>query len=187
MMQARAVAILLLALTVEPPPAPAQGLGDASARERARRAKQAAGADRSGKSFSNDDLERGRPKGSSPSKKSGASAAPSEPAPSEPAHLSESETASSPEHGEPAPPPAEQAAPDEPDIPALEARIKLLQDKLNPMSGTYIFGPFGSGDPTEEPRTREELQRLEAELVQAREAAARTPAPAQVESEPAQY
>ncbi len=181
-MQACAVVILLVALTVPLPPAAAQGLGDASARERAKREKQETGADRVGKSFSNDDLELGRPKGSAASKKTAASAAPSEPAPS-----SESETASSPEPGETATPSAEQAAPEEPDIPALEARIKLLQDKLNPMSGTYIFGPFGSGDPTEEPRTRDELQRLEAELAKAREAAARAPAPARRESEPAQY
>jgi hypothetical protein len=176
----RPFAVLLLALTVPVSPASAQGLGDAAASARAKRQKQAAGG--TGKSFSNEDLERGKPAAAKKTKAS--SAAPSESAPST---TSETESAPEPEappQSEPPPePPAEPVA-EPPTIPELEARVKLLQDKLNPMSGTYIFGPFGSGDPTEEPRTRNELQQLEADLAKAREAAERALAAPQEESEP---
>jgi hypothetical protein len=176
MMAAHRSMILLLALTIPASSAAPQGLGDAAARERARREKQAKAGD-AGNSFSDADLERGKP--AHAKEAGGAKEKATEPAaPSQPASSSEPES-------EPTPPPPADPAPSR--IPELEARIKALQEKLNPMSGSYIFGPFGSNDPTEEPRAREELQQLEAELAKAREEAAHPAPPPRQEREPAAY
>ena len=156
------ITVLLLALALPVSPVAAQGLGAAAARERAKRAKQAGGPEGAGKTFSNEDLERGKPKGA---KKTPAAAQPTPPATSAPV--------ASPEPDKPAP----RAEPNKPgpDIAELEAKIKVLQDKLNPMSGSYIHGAFGSLDPNEEARVRSELQQLEAELAKAREELANPP------------
>jgi hypothetical protein len=174
-MATRPFAVGLLALIVPASLAAAQGLGDAAARERAKREKSA-----SSRSYSNDDLERGRPTGSAKKKTTASSAASPEHAPSStsdtatsseagaPSRRSESSESSEPreprESREPARPPQSNTA-------ALEARIKGLQDKLNPMSGSFIYGATGSGDANEEARVRSELQQAEAELAQARQSA----------------
>jgi hypothetical protein len=186
-MRTRSPAVGLLVSLLSVSPLAAQGLGDVAARERAKREKETAGADAARQVFDNEDLERGRPAGSEQKdgkKRTSSSAASQSPS---------GEEVGAPEAGIVSPDisaPDREAEPPSPpggsSVAELEARIKVLQDRLNPMSGSYIFGPFGSGDPTEEPRTRDELQRLEAELVKAREEAARAPVPPRREQESAQ-
>lgn len=53
----------------------------------------------------------------------------------------------------------------------LQTRIKGLQDRLNPMSPSYVYGQPNAADPmAAEARTREELARAEAELPGAQKA-----------------
>ncbi len=176
MMTVRGWAVLLLALALPVPLAVAQGLGDAATRERAKRQKQQTKAGDTGRSYSNTDLERDKPADDAQQKATGPAAS------APPAAVSSSEP---PDSADPSPPvpPSQPEAPPVSRVSELEASIKALQDKLNPMSGSYIFGPFGSNDPTEEPRLREELQRLQAELVQAREEAANAAAAPQRQGE----
>jgi hypothetical protein len=54
----------------------------------------------------------------------------------------------------------------------VQGLIKELQDKLNPMSTSYIFGASGSNDANEELRVREELRQAERDVASAREQAA---------------
>ncbi len=153
----RLIVAPLLVLALPLSPALGQGLGDAAARERAKRGKQGG----QGPTFSNDDLERGKPKDSG-KKKEGEEEGKPAPPPTSP-------------DLEPAPPPAAPATPDPPDIAGIEAKIKEVQDKLNPMSSNYVHGAFGSLDPNEEARLRSELSRLQAELAKAQEELAKTP------------
>jgi cob(I)alamin adenosyltransferase len=57
-------------------------------------------------------------------------------------------------------------------VSSVEARIKELGDKLNPMSGSFIFGATGSNDANEELQVREQMRQAEAQLVEARQALA---------------
>ncbi len=154
--------------------APAQGLGDMAARERAKREKETSRAAPAPPSFSNEDLERGRPpapKGKKGSETSGSAAStPSAAPPSE----SGSPVAQEPERAQPKP---EEPRPAPSQVAALEARVKELQDKLNPMSGSFIYGATGSNDPSEEARVRSELQQLEAQLAAARSTPAQSSPP----------
>jgi hypothetical protein len=181
-MKGKDAAMLGLVVTVSlPVVAMAQGLGDAAVRERARREKQAASG-HDGRRFSNDDLEQGKPTGAGKTKKKTSSS----PASSEQAPSSTRDTATSSESGPPSPrsEPSEPASPPESATAALEARIQRLQDKLNPMSGSFIYGASGSGDANEELRVRSELQQAEAELARARQASSGAPAPPQERNEP---
>jgi hypothetical protein len=141
----------------------AQGLGDAAAREKARRAQQAK--PKQPVSLTNEDLEKGRPPGI--------------PAPAaatqEPAPVAGSESSD----GAPPDALAERTAQEQPltdaltaaqeRLSAVEARIRELGDKLNPMSGSFIYGPSGSNDVGDEMRTRQELSQAQAQLTSARQ------------------
>jgi hypothetical protein len=151
----------LLALLL-PAGASAQGLGDTAARERAKR--QAATAPAPARSFTNEDLEKGRPPGQA------APAGDATPAPAAEAPL-------------PEPPEPDRVTQEKPYMDALmaaraavaaaEARVRELQDRLNPMSINFVFGAATSGDQTgEAARVREELQQAEARLGEARQALA---------------
>ncbi|MFN8091490.1 MAG: hypothetical protein U0599_04570 [Vicinamibacteria bacterium] len=138
----------------------AQGLGDVAARERARRAKSAAD---QGRSFTNQDLEKGRPAGA--------------PAPAAAAETSPAAAESSGPADEPDAYKERQEAESgfvrtlteaQQRLSALERRAKELSDKLNPMSGSYIFGATGSNDLAEDARVREELSSMQAALSEAR-------------------
>jgi hypothetical protein len=141
-------------------PVLAQGLGDSAARERAKRAAQAK--KDPGKSFTNEDLEAGRPPGSKPSADSSSDAQAASEQPSEPA----------------AAPPEDRLAEERPyldaiiaaraEVTAAESRIKELSDKLNPMSVNFIYGAGGSNDANEELRVREELRQAERDMQAAR-------------------
>ncbi len=54
-------------------------------------------------------------------------------------------------------------------VAGLEAELQTLQAKLNPMSGSFIYGGTGSNDPAEEARVRSRLPVLEQELARARQ------------------
>jgi hypothetical protein len=170
----RTAGVLALLVLVLPGWLAAQGLGDAAAAARAKRAKQA-GAKKTDETrvFTNDDLAKGRPPGAQPTgSESPASATPAE-----------GEGGSSEE-----PPAVEDRFADErPLLDALtaaqsrvstiEARIQELRSKLNPMSGSFIYGAFGSNSANEEAAVRSELQQLETDLTDARrEVAAATEA-----------
>jgi hypothetical protein len=143
----------------------AQGLGDAAAAERAKRAKQA-GAKKTDETrvFTNADLDKGRPPGAERAgSESPASAAPAE-----------GEGGSSDE-----PSVQDRFADERPLLDALtaaqsrvstlEARIQELRSKLNPMSGSFIYGAFGSNSANEELAVRSELQQAETDLPGARQ------------------
>ena len=50
----------------------------------------------------------------------------------------------------------------------LEARIRTLGAKVNPMSTSFIYGATGSNSANEEAQVREGLRQAEAELGEAR-------------------
>jgi hypothetical protein len=159
-MSARRVATVLglLALAL-PALGAAQGLGDVAAREKAKRAQQAKA---EAKVFTNEDLDAGRP--------------PSTTGSGEPAGVPESGSAPAEPSGE------DRAQGERPLLDAVtaaqasvassEARVKELGDKLNPMSGSFIYGATGSNDANEELRVRAEMQEAEARLLEARQALA---------------
>lgn len=157
--------LAFLLAVVLPAGASAQGLGDTAARERARR--QTVKAPTPAKSFTNDDLEKGRPPGqatpsgdASPAPADDAGA-PLAPEPSEPDRVTQEKPFMDAVMG------ARSA------VTAAEARVQELQDRLNPMSVNFVFGAATSGDQTgEAARVREELQQAEAQLGQARQALA---------------
>jgi hypothetical protein len=158
----RATIVVGLLAFVLPAVATAQGLGDAAARERAKRdaAKKASEA----KVLTNDDLDKGRPPGSTST--SGASTAAPEERPAE---------------APSSPPMEDRLANERPYVDALaaararvsgiEQRIQDLRSKLNPMSGSFIYGASGSNSANEEAEVRDQLNQAEAELNAARQAA----------------
>jgi DNA repair exonuclease SbcCD ATPase subunit len=164
-MNARRVAIVLgLVVLAGATVGSAQGLGDVAARERQRRAKLEA--TKKAPVLTNEDLDKGRPP-----------AAPGE----TPASQTSSESSSTPagtssemrqpvdEHADRERPYRDAVSEARNQIEALEGHIKELGDKLNPMSGSFIYGATGSNNANEEAQVREELRQAEAELPQARQ------------------
>lgn len=144
----------------------AQGLGDTAARERAKRAAKTQAKKEPAKSFTNEDLEEGRPPGAKPETGSTQAAAAPQAAPQQ--------------EEQEAPSPAEDRLAQEriyldaitaaqQGMTAAETRVRQLSDKLNPMSLSYIYGAGGSNDASEELRVREELREAESELQVARQ------------------
>jgi len=165
-MMARA-GLLVACVLALPWPVAAQGLGDAAAREKERRTKeaQAGGKKAEPTSYTNDDL----PGSKEPSKKeegkeAAPAARPSRERPAEessPGPLAERAAAEREYEGK------VDAAQKEMD--ALDARVRDLQAKLNPMSTTYIYGATGAVA-EDELRVRNELRDTEARLAAARQA-----------------
>jgi len=166
MRKAQGRALLALLALLLPALGLAQGLGDLAARERQKR--QAKGPAGTPRVLTNDDLPKGEP-GST-------SSAPAPEAPS--SEASAGRDRRNPDEREGVPPPESpvaqaQAAADaaRDAVVAAEARLKELQDKLNPMSPSFIYGVTQTGDAYgEEARTREELRQAEGELAAARAA-----------------
>ena len=148
------VALVAFALVAA---AQAQGLGDQAAKERQKRAEKKP----PGKSFTNDDLEKGRPPGSKPTADSPDSSPPPEDA--------RSEAPPEPDRLEQERPFIDAIKAAEAEVSAAEGRIRELSGKLNPMSTTYIYGAGGSNDANEELRVREELRQAESQLQAARQ------------------
>jgi hypothetical protein len=157
------VAIAVLGLLAAAPSA-AQGLGDLAARERSKRAAEAKKKKEPPKSFTNEDLEAGRPPGTKPAEGAGEAPAP---------------TDVGPPGGAPVEAPLERerslldaVTAAQQRLTGAETRVRALSEKLNPMSVSYIYGAGGSNDANEELRVRAELTQAEADLQAARQALA---------------
>ena len=164
----------LLALAL-PAVVAAQGLGDAAARERTKRdaAKKA-----EAKVFTNEDLDQGRPPGTP--------AASGDGSPSAPPPSTEPPSSEGPEAGSAEPSPEAERRTEEQRyvdglqaaqtrLAQIEARIQELQDKLNPMSTTFIYGDynsFGTDKVKEEAEVRAALTQSQTDLDGARQAVA---------------
>jgi hypothetical protein len=187
MRHGRIALVVGLALLAWPAAAAAQGLGDTAARERARRAKETAtGKAEPARVFTNDDLNEGRPPGAEVTSgeaegTSGAyNAPPAGSSPSDERQVSSKESGAPDGSGEPG---DDRASRERPYLDAItnaqvrvsqiESRIKALGDKLNPMSGSFIYGAGGSNSANEEAQVRSELTQAEGELTQARQELAR--------------
>jgi chemotaxis protein histidine kinase CheA len=159
----------LLALTL-PAWASAQGIGDTAARERKKREKAPKAAEKA-KEFTNDDLAKGRPA----EQKTDDSGSTTTSSPTAPDRVTSSENENGGESESPSSP-TERIRPymdaltnAQSRVTTIENQIKQLQDKLNPMSGSFIYGAGGSNNPTEEAQVREQLSQAEAQLGQARQ------------------
>ena len=146
----------------------AQGLGAVAAREKSKRS--AAGAKPGARSFDNADLDRGRRPGTTAGGGEGAAGTQSATAgESGSGALSEPE----PDRNAQEKPLLDAISAAQEGVAAVEARIRELSDKLNPMSITFIYGAAQSGDAAgEEARTRQELSEAQTDLLQARQALA---------------
>lgn len=160
----RAAAAICLVGLVAAAPSAAQGLGDMAARERSKRAAEAKKKKEPPKSFTNEDLEAGRPPGTKP-----AESAVEAPAP----------TGVGPPGGAPVEAPLERerafldaVTAAQQTLTSAETRVRALSEKLNPMSVSYIYGAGGSNDANEELRVRAELTQAESDLQAARQALA---------------
>lgn len=168
---------LVLTLILVPPAVWAQGLGDAAARERQKREKEAG--KKAPHSYTNADLRKEEPKKDG---EKGAQAAPqgavqgeAERARDERPNEAErpAEEGHSPQSGNPRVAQAQaQLDAARSSVDGIEARIRELRDRLNPMSGTFIYGPGGSGMANEEQQVRQDLTEAEAQLADARKALA---------------
>jgi hypothetical protein len=147
-------------------PTSAQGLGDTAAREKAKRAAKAEAKKEPGKTFTNSDLDQGRPPGAKP-ESGGAEAAPASaeegPVPAHSPAAAEDRVTQERSYLD-----AITAA--QQGVTAAETKVRQLSEKLNPMSLSYIYGAGGSNDANEELRVREELRQAESQLQAARQA-----------------
>ncbi|HEX9188842.1 MAG TPA: hypothetical protein VGB87_17305 [Vicinamibacteria bacterium] len=178
-MSARRVALALAALGLALPGwASAQGLGDTAAKERAARERarrqEATRKAEPPKVFTNDDLAAGRPPG-----QAGEGSAPAD-ASSATAEGSSSAVVPSAEAGDEATLPSQRLRAEldavssaRSRVATLEARVRELGAKLNPMSTEFIYGSSGSGSAGEEAEVRAELQQTEVALGAARQELAR--------------
>lgn len=181
-MSANRALLVALAVLAVPAFAAGQGLGDAAARERERRAKTEPKREESPKVYSNADLITSRPAGqrtateadagdeSRPTRSQGAAqeggvpqaaagaAAAQEPSASE---LLEQRARREREFEA-----AIEAARER--VVELERRMTELMQRLNPASTTFIYGPGGTLDLTEEGRIRAELKDMPGRIEAAR-------------------
>lgn len=142
--------------------ASAQGLGDAAARERQKRQAERG---KHPRVYDNQDLDEGKP-----AKKPGATTEEAEPAPPVEAPDEDDRRAIDADHARVVEAEAQLKAAED-NLAALQARKQALEDKLNPMSRTFIYGAAASIDaPGEEMRTKEELQKIAGELPEAQKA-----------------
>jgi hypothetical protein len=158
-----ALALAALALAAG---ASAQGIGDVAARERAKR--KAAGTPAEKRVFDNVDLQQGRPPGQAKAEDAAGAAGS--------ATGSSTSESSAPESSEDPQRARVQQAEEglraaEREVARLEARLQELQDKLNPMSITYVYGQATSGDATaEEQRIKDEIAGLPTRIADAKRA-----------------
>lgn len=149
----------------------AQGLGDTAARERKKR--EAAGTKEKARVITNDDL-KGPDSGKTTATTSSSSSSTTPGAESSGSYQAQREA---PREGDEGSAEGNRLAQAEAEaesaraaVVAAEARVKELQDKLNPMSGSFIYGASGSNDANEEAQVRADLTVAEAQLADARSA-----------------
>lgn len=139
----------------------AQGIGDAAARERQKRA--ASGKKEPARVVTDADLNEGRPPGET--SKAASSAAPSEGRRSSdvpPSTVSDASAHLAPHRD------AVNRA--QAQVEQIEARVRTLSAKINPMSTSFIYGATGSNSANEEAEVRSALGQAEGELAEARKA-----------------
>jgi hypothetical protein len=143
--------------------ASAQGLGDAAAKERQKRHEERG---KQPRVYDNQDLDEGKPaKKPGTSTEEAASATPPAEAPED-----DDRRAIDADHARVVEAEAQLKAAED-NLAALQSRKKAAEDKLNPMSPSFIYGAAASIDAAgEEMRTKEELQKIEAELPEAQKA-----------------
>jgi peptidoglycan hydrolase CwlO-like protein len=151
----------------------AQGLGDAAARERQKR--EAQKSKEPPRVFDNQDLPEHEPEKGDKNKGTDKAAEPTPPPPmpgAEGSGASDAGSVLAARRNRIAQ--AESAvSAAKADVDRIEARIRQLQDMLNPMSPSYIYGSASSGDMAgAEARARSELQQAEVRLAEARKALA---------------
>jgi hypothetical protein len=150
----------------------AQGLGDAAARERQKRQAQQKAKEPS-RVYGNEDLPQHEPEKGDKTKGTTRAAEP-QPAetPSGESDASDAASVLAARRSRITEAEATVAAA-KADVDRIEARIRQLQDMLNPMSPSYIYGSTSSGDMAgAEARARSELQQAEVRLTEARKALA---------------
>jgi len=153
--------ILALVVLLVPGLVLAQGLGAVAARERQKR--EAAGNKEKPRVLTNDDLPKSPGGASTPAE---GPAADTEASPrGDPDRRGNEEEAQTPLRQAQAQVDSARAA-----VVAAEERVKGLGDKLNPMSGSFIYGATGSNDANEELRVRAEMREAEAQLAETRDA-----------------
>lgn len=168
-----AIHALVLVLLAGTTAARAQGLGDAAARERQKR--QAQKAKEPGRTYGNDDLPSPVPDKTGKKKNEATpAAAPVPTAPSGEESGSGDDAASVFAARKQRITDAESAVRSaQAEVDRIESRIRQLQDMLNPMSPSFIYGATASGDMANaEARAREELRQSEARLADVRKALA---------------
>ena len=165
-MRSAHLAIAAFVVALLPALALGQGLGDTAARERERRAKRTPEKTTPSRTFTNEDLDAGRPPGQAVTAGEAVAPPPAPEAPSEGggAPLEDPQAALRPY--------IEGLRQAQSRVEAVEARIRELSAKLNPMSTTFIYGATGSNNANEEAEVRQQLQETEAELREARGALA---------------
>jgi DNA repair exonuclease SbcCD ATPase subunit len=163
-MKRAALVLLLLA----PGLASAQGLGDAAKREQKKRQTTQA---KEPRVYDNDDLQppgtakKDKDKDSAGAGGNGSAAVSQEPYDTSREDAEAAAARERQEHARTALATAEES------LARLEARVKSLQDQLNPMSPSFIYGASaGMSAPGAEMRVREELRNAEAQLPDARQA-----------------
>jgi uncharacterized protein YukE len=156
--------VLAVVLGLAPGVAAAQGLGDTAAREREKRAKQVV--TKAAPAFTNEDLEAGRPPGQATTSTDSpvATAVAEPPAEGGPPPLEDPQAAVRPY--------IENQRQAQARVETVEARIRELSGKLNPMSTSFIYGSSGSNSANEELEVRQQLREAEDELREARTALA---------------
>jgi hypothetical protein len=139
----------------------AQGLGDAAARERQKRAKE--GKTAPAKVLTDADLAEGRPPGQT------SSPAPAAASASQGALSTEAPPSTVVDSDPLVRPYLDAVTRAQARVEELEARIRTLGAKVNPMSTSFIYGATGSNSANEEAQVREGLRQAERELAAARQ------------------
>jgi hypothetical protein len=164
-MTARATAVSIVVFLALPGLAAAQGLGDAAAREAQKRAKAPAKKEQPARTLTNEDLDKVRPPGGH--------GTPSEAASGETGLTQDVAPSAGVDRAGELRPHVDAAQEARARVEGLEAQIRDLGARLNPMSTQFIYGASsgtGGNLQAEEMRVRSELTQAEAQLVEARKA-----------------
>jgi hypothetical protein len=166
-MTTRAMAVSIGVLLALPGLAAAQGLGDAAAREAQKRTKAPAKKEQPAKSLTNEDLDKVHPPGGY--------GTPSESAPSEAGTTQDVAPSTGVDRAGELRSYVDAVQGAQARVEGLEAQIRDLGTRLNPMSTSFIYGAnagTGGNLQAEEMRVRSALTQAEGELTEARKALA---------------
>ena len=166
-MNARATAVSIVVLLALPGLGAAQGLGDVAAKEAQKRAKAPAKKEQPAPKLTNEDLDRVRP--------AGGHGTPAESAAAETGLTQEVPPSAGVDRAGELRSYVDAAQDARARVESLEAQIRDLGARLNPMSTQFIYGATsgtGGNLQAEEMRVRSELTQAEAQLTEARKALA---------------